>query len=60
MRETLGHRFDVIVVVWALAIVVGWSFVTLGRSESGETQWGETPHGPVWVVVDQPATTVLP
>lgn len=56
MRETLGRRFDVIVVIWALALVVGWSFVTLGRCEVGDTQWGQPAHGPAWIVNDAPPT----
>ncbi len=60
MRETLGRKFDVIVVVWALALAVGWSFVTLGHDETGDTQWGHAQSGPVWLVNDSSPATVTP
>ena len=51
VRETLGHHFDVVVVVWVLALALGWSLVTLSRAHVPAEQWSSAPQsGPVWVI----------
>jgi hypothetical protein len=51
MREAILHRFDVLVVVWVLALAVGWSVVALSHSQLSNDQWSQVPQaGPVWVV----------
>jgi hypothetical protein len=57
VRETLGHHFDLVVVIWVLALAVGWSMVTLSHAQLRADQWSSAPQsGPVWVVPsDNPA-----
>ncbi|MGD0861911.1 MAG: hypothetical protein ABSA21_04040 [Candidatus Limnocylindrales bacterium] len=51
MRVELVRHFDVIVVIWALALVVGWMLVTLSRAPLSNSQWDQPPQsGPAWVV----------
>ena len=51
MRESIGHHFDVVVVIWILALAVGWSMVSLSRAQLSADQWSSPPQsGPVWVV----------
>ncbi len=43
MREILGRHFDVVVVIWALALVTLWMLIVLGRAElsfgGANVQW---------------------
>lgn len=57
MRESLGRRFDVVVVIWVLALALGWSLVALSRADLPADQWSSAPQsGPVWVIPsDDPA-----
>lgn len=51
MRESLVRRFDVVVVIWVLALLVGWTLLTLSRSPLSYDQgsgWAQT--GPDWVI----------
>ena len=51
MRELLVRRFDVVVVIWVLALCVSWTLLTLSRSPLGYDEgsgWAQT--GPDWVV----------
>jgi len=51
MRETFGHHFDLVVVIWVLALVVGWSMVTLSKANLSADQWSSPPQsGPAWVI----------
>jgi hypothetical protein len=51
VRETIDHHFDVLVVVWVLALALGWSMVTLSHSNLRTDQWSYTPQsGPAWVI----------
>jgi len=51
MRESLVHHFDVVVVIWVLALAVGWSMLALGHAQLGSQQWTATPQtGPAWMV----------
>ena len=51
MRESLGHHFDVVVVIWVLALAVGWSMFSLSRATLSADQWSSAPQsGPAWVV----------
>lgn len=51
MRAELVRHFDVVVVIWTLALVVGWSFVTLSRAPLTNAQWDHAPQaGPAWIV----------
>jgi hypothetical protein len=51
VRETLDHHFDVLVVVWVLALALGWSMVTLSHSTLRADQWSYAPQsGPAWVI----------
>jgi hypothetical protein len=52
MRAELAKHFDVVVVVWVLALAVGWSLVVLSRAELRQDQWGPAPQSQVqsgWV-----------
>jgi hypothetical protein len=51
MRETLVQHFDVVVVVWVLALIVGWSMLALARAPLSDAGWSfGTQSGPAWVV----------
>ena len=53
MRAELVKHLDVVVVVWVLALAVGWSFVALSHAQLSPDQWSSAPHnGPAWVVSD--------
>jgi hypothetical protein len=51
MRAELVRHFDVVIVVWALALGVLWTMVALSRAELNPNQYCcDQPAGPVWVV----------
>lgn len=51
VRDALSRHFDVVVVIWALALVLAWSVISLSRADLTNDQWsGAQQHGPVWVV----------
>ena len=51
MRETLGRHLDVVVVIWVLALAVGWSMVALSKAQLSPDQWSSAPQsGAAWVV----------
>jgi hypothetical protein len=51
MRETLSRHFDLVVVIWVLALAVGWSMVSLSKAQLSADQWSAAPQsGPVWVI----------
>jgi|GEM_PF-1640651 heme A synthase len=51
MRAELARHFDVVVVVWMLALFVSWSVITLSRAPLSNAQWDQGPQaGAVWVV----------
>lgn len=50
MRAELARHFDVIVVIWALALMVSFTLVTLSRAEFGDGQWAHPQDAPGWVV----------
>jgi hypothetical protein len=48
MRESIGRHFDVLVVVWVLALALGWSMAAIARTPT-QADWSTTPQsGPVW------------
>lgn len=48
MRESIGRHFDVVVVVWVLALALGWSFVAISRTPT-QADWSTAPQsGPLW------------
>ena len=50
MREQLVRHLDVVIVVWALALCVAWTFVALSHSPLGYNQGsGWTDIGADWV-----------
>jgi hypothetical protein len=50
VRAELARHFDVIAVIWALTLMVGFMLVTLSRAELTNDQWSYQPEGPAWVV----------
>jgi hypothetical protein len=51
MREALGRHFDLVVVIWVLALAVGWSVVTLSKANLPAAGWSSVPQaGPAWVI----------
>ena len=51
MRTTIGRHFDVLVVIWILALAVGWSLVSLSHAQLSADQWSTAPQsGPAWVI----------
>jgi hypothetical protein len=56
VRATLASRFDVVIVVWVLALAIGWSLCALSRAQLSDSQWSSAPQsGPIWVVSAQDA-----
>jgi hypothetical protein len=57
VRESLGRHFDVVVVIWVLALALGWSLLALSRANLASDQWSAAPQsGPAWVIPsDNPA-----
>ena len=50
MRESIDHHFDVLVVVWVLALALGWSFVAISRTPT-QADWSTAPQsGSAWVI----------
>ena len=43
MRDELGRNFDVIVVVWVLALALGWMLVALTRADPMNAPWNVGP-----------------
>lgn len=51
MRAELTRHFDVVVIVWVLALFVAWSVITLSRAPLTNAAWDHAPQsGPAWVV----------
>ena len=51
MRATIGRHFDVVVVIWILALAIGWSVVSLSKAQLSGDQWSSAPqNGPAWVI----------
>ena len=53
MRAELARHFDVVVVIWVLALAVAFSVVTLSRAQLSADQWTDQSHGPAWVFPGQ-------
>jgi hypothetical protein len=53
MRAELARHFDVVVVIWALALMIGFMIVTLSRAELTNDQWVNPYNGPAWVIPAQ-------
>jgi heme A synthase len=58
MREMLTRHFDVVVVIWVLALVIGWSLIALSRAPLSSDQWLSVPAGPIWVVPSSDTNTL--
>jgi hypothetical protein len=43
MRDSISHHFDVIVVVWVLALALCWSMVAITRT-STQADWSTAPQ----------------
>jgi len=41
-RETFGRHFDLVVVIWVLALAVAWSVVVLSKANLPADQWSST------------------
>jgi len=53
VRAELSAHFDVLVVVWVLALAVGWSCYAVSHTQLTTSQWSSAPHsGPAWVYPD--------
>jgi hypothetical protein len=51
MRAELVRHFDVVVVIWVLALLVCWTVIALSRAPLNNAQWDHAPQaGPAWVV----------
>jgi hypothetical protein len=51
MRDIFVRHFDVVVVVWVLALAVAWSALVLSRAQLTSNQWsGPDQNGPAWVI----------
>jgi hypothetical protein len=54
VRAELARRFDVVVVVWALALMVGFMVAGLSHTQLSNDQWTNPGSGPHWIVPGQP------
>jgi hypothetical protein len=54
MRAELARHFDIVVVIWVLALAVSFSFVMLSRAQLTNDQWSYQPAGPAWVIPANP------
>ena len=54
MRAELARHFDVIVVIWVLTLMVGFTLASLSRAELRNDQWSYEQNGPHWVVQEAP------
>jgi hypothetical protein len=45
----VSTRFDVIVVVWVLALATGWCWYAASRTAASGNQWDYSRTGPAWV-----------
>jgi hypothetical protein len=53
MREAFLEHFDVVIVMWVLALAVGWSIFALSHAQLSQDQWSQVPqNGPAWVILD--------
>jgi hypothetical protein len=51
MRESLGHHFDLVVVIWVLTLALGWSMVAVCRAQPSADQWSSTSQtNAAWVI----------
>ncbi|MGA2513792.1 MAG: hypothetical protein ABSG37_09265 [Candidatus Limnocylindrales bacterium] len=49
-REVFGRHFDLVVVIWVLALAIAWSVVVLSKANLPADQWSSAPQsGPAWV-----------
>jgi hypothetical protein len=53
MRAEFARHFDVVVVIWVLALAVAFSVAVLSRAELSTSQWSDQNHGPAWVYPGQ-------
>jgi len=44
MRSSLNQHFDVVVVIWALALLVSFSLVSLSKANLSQDQWSSAPQ----------------
>lgn len=54
MRAELAHHFDVIAVIWALTLMIGFMLAGLSRAQLTNDQWTQPYDGPHWMVPGQP------
>jgi hypothetical protein len=50
----MSRHFDVIVVVWALTLMVGFMLASLSRADYSRDAWTYPQNGPHWVVQGAP------
>jgi hypothetical protein len=43
MRESISRHFDVVVVVWFLALALAWSMVVIARTPT-QADWSTAPQ----------------
>jgi hypothetical protein len=49
MRAEFARHFDVVVVIWVLALAIGFSVAMLAHSQLSADQWTYPNQGPAWV-----------
>jgi hypothetical protein len=50
MRESISRHFDVVVVIWFLALALGWSVVSIAKTPT-QADWSTAPQsGSAWVI----------
>ena len=60
MRDALNRNFGVVVVIWTLALAVGFSLVSLSHAQLSADQWSSPPAGPAWLVTAPPTAPPAP
>jgi hypothetical protein len=53
MRAELARHFDVVVVIWVLALAIGFSVAMLSHARLSPDQWTGSQSGPAWVYPGQ-------
>jgi hypothetical protein len=53
MRTELVRHFDVVVVIWVLALAIGFSLAILSHAQLSADQWSYQNNGPAWVYPGQ-------
>jgi len=53
VRAELSAHFDAVIVVWVLALAIGWCCYAVSHAQLTASQWSSVQHsGPAWIYPD--------